>query len=131
MTRAAHGPLVERSRHLAWAENCALPVHPSLRPVLDSEVEPDDFADQTIADPRFASHLLAEPELEAELTRALVEPTQPGRARKPRPIERVRRYALYFAAFVAVLSTLNSLSKGALSAKLQRALHPVTTERAR
>lgn len=131
VTRAAHGPLVERSRHLAWAENCALPVHPAFRPVLDSEVEPEDFADQTIADPRFASQMLAEPEPEPELTRAFVEETRPGRARKPRPIERVRRYALYFAAFVAVLSTINSLSKGNLSAKLQHALHPVATERAR
>lgn len=131
VTRAAHGPLVERSRHLAWAENCALPVHPSLRPALDSELEPDDFADLTIADPRFANQILAEPDASPEPPRAVTEATEPGRQRKPRRIERVRRYALYFAAFVAVLSTINSLSKGALSAKLQRALHPVAAEPAR
>jgi len=148
VTQIAHAALVERSRQLAWAENCPLdgPPEPESNHELVTQQyldRLDDPSDLTVRDAPLGHDLS---ELEATLVRApesddwsepattfLARPaaarderrldTQPGQ-RVSRRSDRIRRAVLYVAALAAAASMANTLSRGALSAKLHGRVVP-------
>ena len=158
VTSAAHATLVQRSRHLAWAENCrlsaaapaaestadeqtlvgALSAPAVSEPEFDDSLEqtvvehhaPDDSADLTLYDARFTGPALsAPPRAVAEVL--IASPTSVDTqpgGHRIREQTKVRRGLLYAAALAAALSIANNVSHGALVGGVRAHFAPVPAQ---